>query len=318
MNVYRGLYFATLMGSLGGLVAALLGLLAVVPLADSGWVTASDAANLVLFGMCVGVLLLLHFDRVLLGRMRWSAVGWGMLLGGAAGLAATGLAEGLRAAIAGTSPTLYRLAVWSLCCSLIGLGVSLRWVRSNRARVLHTYAGGLAGGVLGGGSFVLFAPHAPVASALAGLTLAGAGTGFGAGIAPSLVRDAVLRFISSGDARAQNKLGKAHKTWELDNDETYILGSAAAPSGPATRTVQQGADVYLPDSSIAPRHAVVFSKEGRFFVARHPEAGGPEGLAKFVLRIKGKTVVSSQELHPADDLLIGRTALRFESRKEAE
>jgi hypothetical protein len=36
------------------------------------------------------------------------------------------------------------------------------------------------------------------------------------------------------------------------------------------------------------------------------------------LRIKGKTVVSSQELRPSDDLLIGRTALRFESRKAAE
>ena len=122
--------------------------------------------------------------------------------------------------------------------------------------------------------------------------------------------------MSSGDARAQSKLGKNKTAWELDVDESYTLGSAGtAQSG---SKFQQGADIVLPDSAVAPRHAVVFSKSGRYFIARHPDAGGPEGVAKYVLRVKGKTVVSSQELHPADDVLIGRTALRFDSRKRGE
>lgn len=315
MNVYRGLYFSTLVGMTGGLVAALLGLLAAVPLADSAKNYLPDALNLVFFGVLVSVLLFLYFDRVLTGKMRGSTLGWGVLLGGVAGLIASLLAEGLRTGIAANSPVLYRMAVWCLCCSLIGLGVGVRWVKTNRARLLHTYAGGLAGGLLGGGTFVLFAPHVSAGSSIAGLMLAGAGTGFGAGIAPVLVRDGLLRFISSGDARAQNKLGKNRKVWDLEGDESYILGSASTPPQGGTR-FQQGADISIPDSSIAPRHAVVFSKEGRYYIARHPDAGGPEGIAKFVLRIKGKTVVSSQELHPADDVLVGRTALRFESRKE--
>ena len=317
MNVYRGLYFSTLVGITGGLVAALLGLLASIPFADSGWASLPDTLHLVLFGISVAILLLLHFDRVLLGKVRGSAIGWGLLLGGVSGAIASLVAAALRAGTAEHSPVLYRLAVWCLCCSLIGLGIGLRWLKTNRARVLHTYAGGLAGGLLGGAGFVLFAPHVQAGASVAGLMLAGAGTGFGAGIAPILVREGLLRFISSGDARAQNKLGKARKLWELESDKSYILGSAPTPSQGGAR-FQQGADIFIPDTSIAPRHAVIFSKEGRHFIARHPDAGGPEGIAKFVLRIKGKTVVSSQELHPADDLLVGRTALRFESRKEGE
>ena len=116
--------------------------------------------------------------------------------------------------------------------------------------------------------------------------------------------------------RAQNKLGKVRTQWDLNVGESYVLGSASTAHG-GTR-FQQGADIVIPDSAIAPRHAVVFSKDGRFFIARHPDASGPEGVAKFVLRIKGKTVMTSQELHPDDDLLIGRTALRFENRRKGE
>ena len=91
--------------------------------------------------------------------------------------------------------------------------------------------------------------------------------------------------MSSGDARAQNKLGKNKTLWDLDVEESYTLGSAqTAQSG---SKFQQGADICIPDSSIAPRHAVVFSKEGRYFIARHPDAGGPEGFSKYVLRVKG-------------------------------
>lgn len=312
MYGYRSLYFSTLVGTTGGLLAAALGLLLAIPLADSGMQAAPDGVNFFCFGCLVAVLLFVYFDRALLGRLRGASVGYGLLFGGVAGILASLLALLLRRGIAASSPVLYRLSVWALCFSLIGLAVGLRWVRSNRVRLLHAYAGGLVGGLLGGLLFVLFAPHVSTGISVAGLMLAGAGTGFGTGIAPILVREGTLRFISSGDARAQNKLGAERHVWNLDVDESYILGSTGTAQN-STR-FQQGADIAIPDAAIAPKHAVVFSREGRYFIARHPDVGGPEGVARYILRTRGKTVVNSQELRPSDDILIGRTALRFESK----
>jgi hypothetical protein len=316
MTMYRGLYYATIAGMLGGLVAALVSLLIGIPLADSSHHWIPDATHFVVFGISTAIILFLYFDRMLLGKMRPSSILWGLLFGGLAGVIASFLEVGLRSALTGTSPVLYRIAAWTLCLSVIGIGIGMRWVKTNPARTFHSYAGSLVGGLLGGLIFALFAPHIPAGLSLAGLMIAGAGTGFGTGIAPILVRDGLMRFISSGDARAQNKLGQANTAWDLEIDESYVLGSVSTTSG-GTR-FQQGADICIPDASIAPRHAVVFSREGRYYIARHPDAAGSEGIAKYVLRIKGKTVVSSQELHPSDDLLIGRTALRFESRKQGE
>ena len=316
MSLYRGLFFATVAGMAGGLLAALVSGLLSVPLANVHAHLLPDAVTFFVFGTLVSIAVYLHFDKVLLGRIRGSSVGYGFLFGGIAALVATGLDFLLAAGVAATSPGLYRIAAWALCFSVVGLGLGMRWARSNLARVLHTYAGGLVGGLLGGLCFVLFTPHLTAGVGMCGLMLAGAGTGFGAGIAPVLVREGIIRFVSSGDARAQNKLGKNKTLWDLEVEESYTLGSAmTAQSG---SKFQQGADICIPDSAVAPRHAVVFSKEGRYFIARHPDAGGPEGIAKYVLRVKGKTVVSSQELHPSDDVLIGRTALRFDSRKPGE
>jgi len=298
------------------MIAALLAMLASIPTASLAWKWLPDATHLFLFGVCAAIVLFLHFDKILLGKMRGGSVWRGLLFGGVAGALASLLATGLRLGVANVSPWMYRISVWALCISLIGLGIGMRWFKVNRARALHVYAGALAGGLLGGLLFTFFSPHVPAGMSLAGLILAGAGTGFGAGIAPVMVRDGVLRFISSGDARAQNKLGNNNTLWELVVDESYVLGNAST-SQSGTR-FQQGADICVPDASMALRHAVIFSRDGRFFLARHPDAAGSEGIAKYVLRVKGKTVVGSQELHPADDLLIGRTALRFESRRRGE
>ena len=316
MNVYRGLYFSTLIGALGSLVAWALTLLLSIPTANVRQPWVPDATVLSVLGISLSVLLFLYFDRAITGKVRFSSVGWGFLFGALSAAVALGFVIFLRQAFGSQSPALYRLAAWGIGVSILSLGLSLRWVRTNRARVLHTYAGGLVGGLLGGLVFVFFSPHVPAGVGMCGLLLAGAGTGFGAGIAPILVRDGLVRFISSGDARAQSKLGKARKEWDLQPEESYILGSMMTAQGGAR--FQQGADICIPDASMAPRHAVLFSKDGRFYIARHPDAAGPEGIAKYVLRIKGKTVVTSQELRPADDILIGRSALRFESKKVGE
>ncbi len=316
MSLYRGLFFTTLAGMAAGMIASVGSELAMVALAASGKGWVPDTITLLFFGIVCAICLFLYFDKLLLGSMRASSVGFGFLCGGIAAAIAALLAYGLHQGVAPTSPTLARIAVWALCFSLIGLGLGLRWIKTNRARILHTYAGGLVGGLLAGLFFVLFAPHISAGIGMSALMIAGAGTGFGAGIAPVLVREGSMRFVSSGDARAQNKLGKVSTIWDLNVEDSYVLGSAMTVQG-GTR-FQQGADIVIPDAAIAPRHAVVFSKDGRFFIARHPDAGGSEGVAKYVLRIKGKTVLSSQELHPLDDLLIGRTALRFESKRKGE
>lgn len=316
MHVYRWLYYSTLVGALAGLSAWTAHLLLSIPLSESGSPWLPDSLVLLVFGALLGPVLYAYFDRALTGRVRFRPIGFGLLHGIGAAIVASLIVFALRRGVSGGSPMLYRVASWSLGISVIALGVGLRWVHSNRARVLHTYAGGLVGGLIGGVVFVLFIPHLPAGTELASLLFAGAGSGFGAGIAPVLLREGRVRFISSGDARAHNKLGKVRKVWELEPGESYIVGSMMTATG-GTR-FQQGADLYIPDASIAPRHAVVFSKEGRFFIARHPDASGQDGISRFVLRIKGKTVVTSQELHPADDVLIGRTALRFESQKSGD
>jgi hypothetical protein len=85
-----------------------------------------------------------------------------------------------------------------------------------------------------------------------------------------------------------------------------------------SKRFERGPDIYVPDASMATRHAVIFAKNGRYYIARHPDSAGSEGVSKFVLRVRGRTVVASQELSPADDILIGKTAMRFEGKRSDE
>jgi hypothetical protein len=266
-----------------------------------------------LLGSLLASLLFVSMDHAAGRRMRWESVGWGLLLGlGSAAVAILFLWQ-LQTHIQTESPTLFRLVVWTLVGSLLGLGIGLRWVKTNRMRLLHTYAGGLVGGLLGGLVFTFLGPHSPELCQAFGLMLTGAGTGFGAALSPMLLRDGTVQFISSGDARAQSKFGRTGKQWALELGESYVLGNVVtADTG---SKFQQGVDIFVPDSFLSPRHAVLFSKDGRYYIARHPDAGGPAGIAKFVLRVRGKTVTTSQELRESDDVLVGRTALRFTSKK---
>lgn len=312
----RLLYFFALSGALAGLAAwvedALLG--AVIETSRAAW--AADTLVVFLLALMLAPLLFVELDRVSGRPLRWKTIGAGIGVAVLSTLAGSFVLWFLRGRLAVESPVLYSLAGWSLSASILGLGIGLRWVRSNRLRILHTYTGGLGGGLLAGLLFVGLGPRLPEFCHAAGLMLTGAGIGFGSALAPLLIRDGALQFISSADARAQSKYGRARKSWELKHEETYVVGSLATLQS-ETR-FQPGADIFIPDAAMAPRHAVIFSKEGRFFVARHPDAGGPSGIAKYVLRTRGKTIVASQELTEADDLLIGRTALRFTAKGQSE
>lgn len=313
MSIYRNLYFAALTGAISGLLTWGASNLILIGLGIKQGLWIPDASMAAVLGTFLATGIFLYTDHSAGRRMRWSNVGWGLLYGLGAALIVTLLMWQLQLHIQLESPALFKLIGWSLTGSLIGMGIGLRWVHNNRARVLHTYAGGLAGGLLGGLLFTFLGPHSPELCQAFGLMLTGAGTGFGAALSPMLLRNGAVQFISSGDARAQSKLGRSGKQWQLEIGESYVLGNVAT-SETGSR-FQQGVDIFVPDSFLAPRHAVLFSKDGRYFIARHPDAGGPAGIAKYVLRVRGKTVTTSQELHESDDLLVGRTALRFTSKK---
>jgi hypothetical protein len=142
--------------------------------------------------------------------------------------------------------------------------------------------------------------------------LTGVGISLGITLAPILLRDAVLEFVSSADPRAQGKFGKTRKQWELQDGDSYVVGSERESA--AQTRYRPAVEIYIPDASIAPRHAKLYAKEGRFYIARHPDVGGQAGLARFLLRVRGKTIATSMELRDSDDILIGRTALVFSAR----
>jgi pSer/pThr/pTyr-binding forkhead associated (FHA) protein len=169
------------------------------------------------------------------------------------------------------------------------------------------------GGALGGSVFAGLGGRVPDLSHAVGFILVGVGICFGVTLAPILLRDGILQFVSSGDARAQMKFGKNKKEWELQQGDSYIIGSRGQDLS-QTR-YRPDIEIFVPDAAIAPYHAILFGKDGRFYLARHPEAGGQPGLAKYVVRVRGKTVVTSQELSNADDILVGRTALKFMARR---
>lgn len=234
----------------------------------------------------------------------------GMLAGLGAGLVQIPITRNLQ----DQSPVLTRLAAWMLAGSFIGCGLGLRWVGVNRARVAHAFAGGLIGGAIGGLVFAALAASVPDLSQALGFVFVGVGISFGVTLAPILLRDGVLQFVSSGDARAQSKFGRTHKEWEIQQGDSYVIGSQ---SQDVTRSrYRPEIDIFIPDAGIAARHAILLGKGGRFFIARHPNATDQASMAQFQLRVRGKTVVTSQELRGSDDILVGRTALKFVTRKE--
>jgi pSer/pThr/pTyr-binding forkhead associated (FHA) protein len=114
---------------------------------------------------------------------------------------------------------------------------------------------------------------------------------------------------------AQYKFGPPNqKEWEIQLGDSYILGSQSQDFSQSR--YRPDVEIYIPDSGIAPRHAILFAREGRFFMTRHPDAADQAAIARFRLRVRGKTVIKTQELHGGDDILLGKTALKFVARRE--
>ncbi len=314
MSLYQTLYYMGLVGGMAGLFSwALTALLSGTVLANQeSWLADLVAASCL--GLLIGCLTVAFSDR-------WSGnrvVARYVLMGGVIGLMAGALSGVAMAPITqslGGHEFISRLLSWMLAGGLIGLGLGLRWVVANKMRVVHACLGGLIGGAVGGMLFHGLGSRVPDLTQAIGYVLIGVGICFGITLAPILLRDGVLKFVSSGDARAQAKLGRAGKEWEIQQGDSCLIGSESLDLNKTTFAV--GVQVFIPDAAIAPRHAIVFSQEGRFYIARHRDINNQAGLARYVLRVRGKTVVTSQELRDGDDLLVGRSALKFVSKKDA-
>lgn len=314
MSLYQTLYYMSLAGGIAGLLSWGLTALAAATLLANRPAYLSDIVASSVLGLMIGLLTVGFSDK-------WSGnrvVGRYIAAGGAIGLVA-GLAGGLLMIpitknLSETLPFLARLLSWTLAGSFIGLGLGLRWVMANKMRVVHACLGGLVGGMVGGALFHVLGSRIPDLTQALGFVLIGVGICFGVTLAPILLRDGLLKFVSSGDGRAQAKFGRSGKEWELRQGDTFLVGAESLDMNKTAFAV--GVQVFIPDAAIAPKHAIVFGKEGRFYVARHPDINNPAGLARYVLRVRGRTVTTSQELRAGDDVLIGRTAIKFLTKKE--
>lgn len=311
MNIYQTLYFMSLAGGTAGLFAwssqALLVLL--VPAGSPVWPSAVLAAAL-LGGFIGGFTV--AFDEKWTGnrvQSRWVAMG--ALIGFAAGMVSGALFMPLRSALPGALP-LGTVLGWMVTGALVGAGLGARWIAVNRARIPHGMLGGMCGGFLGGLVFATLSQYLPGISQAVAFVLTGAGISFGIAFAPVLLRDAVLRFVNSGDPRASSKLGK--KEWTIQDGDSYTLGSQSADF--SKTAYGREVEIYLPDATVAARHARIYGRDGRFFVTRHPDVMSEAGLRRFILKAQNRSVTSPFELQDQTIINLGRTTLMFLARRK--
>lgn len=320
MNLKQTVYFMSLVGGLAGLccwaLQAWLSDLAFFQFTqENQWRLVTIYTTLLgawIGGMTVGFADRWTGDRVV---FRW--VFLGIVLGVVAGLISGVLYYVLVSNLIQTNPQgavglLGRILTWLIAGGLIGFITGLRWFGVNKLRAVHALMGGMVGGALGGIIFSLAGSN-EFSQALA-FVLTGMGITLGVTLAPVLLRDGLLQFISSGDPRAQNKYGSPRQEWVLQDGDHYVLGSQGAD---ATMTMySRDVQIYIPDAMVAPRHAILFCRGKRFYIQQHPDNRGPQGQPVAALQVGNTSVIGTHELHDGDDLVLGQTLLRFLTRKK--
>jgi MFS family permease len=251
-------------------------------------------------------------DRIV---ARWVVAGiaLGALAGTLGGLLYLPILSMMEANPSGTSAILGRPLTWLMAGGLIGLATGMRWAAVNRLRSVHALVGGLVGGGLGGLLFT-FLGSDEFFQALAYM-ISGMGITLGVTLAPVLLRNGVLHFISSADRRAQNKYGSPQQEWVVQEGDRFVIGSQGSERN--MTVYARAVDVYIPDAMVAKRHAVLFAKGKRFYIQQHPENVGPQGQPLAALQVNNINVTSTRELRDSDEIVIGQTLLRFFSRKQA-
>jgi hypothetical protein len=312
MNISQTLYFMSLAGGMAGLLSwasqALLVLL--IPAGWPAWPSAVIAAALL--GGFIGGFTVAFDEKWAGNRVQTRWVAMGSLIGFCAGMLSGALHMPLRAALPGALP-LGAVLGWMVSGAMIGAGLGARWISVNRARLAHGMVGGMCGGFLGGMVFGTLSQWLPGISQATAFVLTGAGISFGIAFAPIFLRDAVLRFVNSGDPRGVSKLGK--KEWAIQEGDSYVLGSQSADLSKST--YGREVDIYLPDGSVAPRHARIYGRDGRFYITRHPDVMSEAGLRRFVLKVQNRSIASLCELHDQTLIVLGRTTLMFVANQKS-
>jgi len=318
VNLKQTVYFMALVGAAAGLACwnVQIWLSDFVTISqDRNWVPVALSATLM--GACIGGMTVAFADHWTSERIVPTWVVAGVALGALAGLF-TGLAyipiEGrvIRPDATPAAISVAQALPWVIAGGLIGLVTGLRWASANPLRAVHALLGGLAGGTLGG-LIVTILPSQEFLQALAYM-LTGTGITLGVTLAPVLLSDGVLQFISSGDPRAQNKYGSPRQEWVIQEGDKLVVGSQTTSSSMTMYT--QDVHVYIPDAMVSPRHALLFAKSKRFFVQLHPENAGPQGQPIEPLQIGDVNVVGTRELHNGDELVVGQTLLRFSTKRK--
>lgn len=317
MSLKQTIYFMALVGAIAGLTT---------------WAVQSWIADLTvglnqaefniivttLMGASIGGLTVWFADRWSAERIVIQWVAAGLVLGAVAGfvgglLYLPILFGVIRGNPSGLGSSLGRPLTWLIAGGLIGLVTGLRWFGVNRLRSVHALVGGLAGGAVGGALFT-FLGSDEIFQALA-FMISGMGITLGVTLAPVLMRDGVLQFISSADPRAQNKYGSPQQEWVVQEGDRFIIGSQGSDRN--MTMYARPVDVYLPDAMVAKRHAVLFAKSKRFYIQQHPENVGPQGQPLAALQVNNANVTGTRELRDGDEIVMGQTLLKFSSRKQA-
>jgi hypothetical protein len=261
----QAIWEMSLVGALAGLLCWFLWSLIQIP--ESVGPQYYDVIAFTLLGAFIGGLSVSLNDRRLGDAIVPLGVLFGVVSGAAAGAIGGWLSRYLRESAVGSALFADALS-WLIAGGLIGFGTSLRWIRGHRSRVLNGLLGGMAGGLIGGLAYLMLANlFGGDNSQALGMALTGMGiTGFIA-LAPVLARQGVLEFVMSGDQTTQNKYAKNKKLWAIQSGEKYVIGRLSA--GLATTMLAPELSIYLPDPLVEPRHAVILTREKRFYIEPH-------------------------------------------------
>jgi hypothetical protein len=255
-----------LVGALAGVICWFIWSLLQIPLAID--VEYYDMIAFTLLGALIGGLSVGVNDRRLGDAIvpLWILIG---VVGGAiAGAAGGWVARFIRAAMIDAGFAADVLS-WLIAGALIGFGISLRWWKVNRSRVFNGLLGGMAGGVVGGLAYLLLANLIGGGNSQAiGMALAGLGITTFISLAPILTRQGMLEFVNSADAATQKRYKQSRKQWEIHNGEKYVIGRLSASQ--STTMLSPELQIYIPDSLVEPRHAILLSRDRRFYIEPHP------------------------------------------------
>jgi hypothetical protein len=255
-----------LIGALAGVICWFIWSLLQIPLAID--VEYYDMIAFTLLGALIGGLSVGVNDRRLGDAIvpLWILIG--VVCGAVAGAAGGWIARFIRAAMIDTSFAADVLS-WLIAGALIGFGISFRWWKVNRSRVFNGLLGGMAGGVVGGLAYLLLANLIGGGNSQAiGMALAGLGITTFISLAPILTRQGMLEFVNSSDAATQKRYKQSRKQWDIHNGEKYVIGRLSASQ--STTMLSPELQIYVPDSLVEPRHAILISRDRRFYIEPHP------------------------------------------------